>query len=424
MKFNQSLPYVDGKDKTGSNQIIIISLATAVCLIGDSMLYIVLPIYWREIGLESLIEVGILLSINRFIRIPINPVIGAFYKRYNLKSGLIIAVIIASITTISYGIVEGFWIWLIIRACWGVGWSFFKLGTMLFIIERGSENGNRGHFLGLYNSLYRIGSIIGMFFGALFVQIHGLTITSIFFGLIAFFAIPFIIYFVPVVKVSQLSPDFKTINNIFRIKNHFTSKQALLIFVSGFLIMLSLEGTFTATLSSIIESKYGFEVTLYSLIIGAATIGGFIQSLKWFLLPFLFPMLGKVLDREKEKSKLFLFFLSLTIVFLIFFSFDLNIYLWLVIVFTLLLLSSILLLIVDTMATEFADLSSHKVDIISFYTISLDLGAAVGPIIGFMVGGIVGIENIGWMSVVIVSIVITMWFSNKTDMEEKNQRLA
>ena len=44
-----------------SRQVIVISLITAACLIGDSMLYIVLPICFAQAGLSSLWEVGIIL---------------------------------------------------------------------------------------------------------------------------------------------------------------------------------------------------------------------------------------------------------------------------------------------------------------------------------------------------------------------------
>ena len=52
-----------------SRQVIVISLITAACLIGDSMLYIVLPICFAQAGLSSLWEVGIILSVNRLVRL-------------------------------------------------------------------------------------------------------------------------------------------------------------------------------------------------------------------------------------------------------------------------------------------------------------------------------------------------------------------
>lgn len=65
--------------------IIFLALITAVSLFGDSMLYVVLPIHWKDMGLTSLIEVGILLSANRFVRLPLGPLIGWLYNRMTEK---------------------------------------------------------------------------------------------------------------------------------------------------------------------------------------------------------------------------------------------------------------------------------------------------------------------------------------------------
>lgn len=49
------------KDYQGNRQqpVTVIAIVTALCLLGDSMLYIVLPIYWKEAGLTALWEVGL-----------------------------------------------------------------------------------------------------------------------------------------------------------------------------------------------------------------------------------------------------------------------------------------------------------------------------------------------------------------------------
>ena len=75
--------------------IVIIALLTAVCLVGDSMLYVVLPTHLEEAGLTSLWQVGILLSINRLIRLPLNPLIGWLYTKISARTGVLIAVILA-----------------------------------------------------------------------------------------------------------------------------------------------------------------------------------------------------------------------------------------------------------------------------------------------------------------------------------------
>ncbi|WP_257130498.1 hypothetical protein [Bacillus pseudomycoides] len=94
--------------------IVMVALATALSLLGDSMLYIVLPIYWKEAGLNSIWQVGILLSINRIIRLPFNPFVGWLYQRISLKTGLILAIILGSITTLGYGIAQSFVFWLVL----------------------------------------------------------------------------------------------------------------------------------------------------------------------------------------------------------------------------------------------------------------------------------------------------------------------
>ncbi|MDF2036205.1 hypothetical protein P2R12_04265 [Cytobacillus oceanisediminis] len=104
------------KNQLSSKPIIIVAIVTALSLLGDSMLYIALPIYWESAGLDSIWQVGVLLSINRFIRLPFNPLAGWMYKHISLKAGLIIAVLLGGFTTIGYGVFEGFAAWVILRA--------------------------------------------------------------------------------------------------------------------------------------------------------------------------------------------------------------------------------------------------------------------------------------------------------------------
>lgn len=117
-------------EQRSSRPIVVVALATALCLTGDSMLYIALPIYWHEVGLEALWQVGVLLSVNRLIRLPFNPLIGWLYQRISLRAGLLLATTLGTLTTLGYGIAKGFIAWLLLRALWGIGWSFFRIGGL------------------------------------------------------------------------------------------------------------------------------------------------------------------------------------------------------------------------------------------------------------------------------------------------------
>ncbi|MCY9666408.1 MFS transporter [Paenibacillus alginolyticus] len=173
------------KENTHLKNIIILALITAVSLFGDSMLYVVLPIHWNDVGLTSLIEVGILLSANRFVRLPLSPLIGWLYNQISIRNGVFLAVFIAGMTTLLYGWVEGFYSWLVLRCTWGVAWSLLRLGSYFMILEL-SDDQNRGYFMGTYNGLYRIGSLVGMLAGSICVELFGLRAVASTFGVLAF----------------------------------------------------------------------------------------------------------------------------------------------------------------------------------------------------------------------------------------------
>lgn len=179
-----------------------ISLVTAICLVGDSMLYIALPIFWKEVGLDSLWQVGILLSINRFIRLPFNPIIGWVYQKISLKIGLIIAVILGAITTFGYGIITGFIGWLILRGMWGVTWSFFRIGGLAAVIASTTDK-NRGKTMGIYNGLYRLGSLFGMLIGGILTPFIGLKHVALLLGVCTLFAFFYLFHTVTTIQDSK-----------------------------------------------------------------------------------------------------------------------------------------------------------------------------------------------------------------------------
>ena len=137
---------MSGKINKNQKALIVISLLTAACLLGDSMLYIVLPTHWQEAGLTSLWEVGILLSVNRFVRLPLNPIISWLYGRLSSRNGILLAGLLAVCTTISYGFIQGFTIWLIMRCIWGIAWTLLRLGAYFTILQISWAGSNRFWF--------------------------------------------------------------------------------------------------------------------------------------------------------------------------------------------------------------------------------------------------------------------------------------
>ncbi|WP_265182393.1 MFS transporter [Geomicrobium sp. JCM 19055] len=144
------------------------------------------------------------------------------------------------------------------------------------------------------------GGLVGMLAGGFLAdQIPIVMMTSLF-ALLALICIPLIAFTVPHSNVDHrttakaMSPTFQ-----------FTPYISLILVTSlfkGFLIM----GLFASTLSPLIESRMQEPMTIASLMIGAATIAGIVQAIRWCWDPFLAPLIGRWSDRlEKRYTLLF-----------------------------------------------------------------------------------------------------------------------
>ncbi|WP_233523071.1 MFS transporter [Peribacillus saganii] len=348
--------------------VIALALITAICMSGDSMLYIILPTHYKEMGITSLIGVGVLLSVNRFVRLPLNPLIGFIYKKINFRTGILIAIFFSGITTIGYGFVKEFEIWVIMRSVWGFSWSLFKLGAYLLIFQLANDT-NRGSFMGTYNGLYRLGSLFGMFLGGLFADLFGVALISTVIGLSAFFSLPILYKYVP----KSLDKEVTTKNSPALLANFktFKDRNLIQIFVTAFLIIMLLDGMLTASLSHIIQVKFTERVDILGLIVGAATLAGVIQAIRWGAAPFVVSRVGTALDNTEKKSRMLAVFLIIAFILLMIIPLNIPIMVWLPILLIHLLVSSSLTTIIDTVFSNAVSKVTNKVFTMTSFTLWL-----------------------------------------------------
>ena len=298
------------KEKQNIHVIKTVALVTALSLLGDSMLYIALPLYWDQVRLESLWQVGVLLSINRFVRLPIAPFVGWLYKRMSLRKGLLVATSIGAITTLGYGLFNGFIAWIILRSLWGVAWSFFRIGG-LASVSYYAEDKELGKAMGTYNGLYRLGSLFGMLLGGILVPIIGLKLVAIVFGVLTLLGVPIILY---VLKENNAKTVVDNLSETQRSSSQPISYKfkILLICISGFFVTMLIQGVLTATLSSVIAYNQGEFVLIFQFVLSAALLSGLIQSLRWVWEPFLARKIGIWSDGRMDRIPLFVTFLIFT----------------------------------------------------------------------------------------------------------------
>ncbi|EEL51162.1 major facilitator superfamily (MFS) transporter [Bacillus cereus Rock3-44] len=342
------------------------------------MLYIVLPIYWKEAGLDSIWQVGILLSINRIIRLPFNPFVGWLYQRISLKTGLILAIILGSITTLGYGIAQSFVFWLVLRGLWGIAWSFFRIGGLTTIVYFANDN-NRGKLMGLYNGLFRLGSLFGMLLGGIFVPIVGLKFISIFFGCLSLIGILLVIKSLKTRLTKQNSKEHKVEGSISICSS---LKYKILVVTSGFFITLIFQGIFTSTLSAIIAHYYGQNITLFGIVISVTFLSGVIQAIRWMWEPYLGSKFGDWSDGQKGRLPLYISSLAFVGVPFGIISNHVSLIIWFTVILLVMLGATALTTLTDALASDIAKVS-NAVSFLTVYSIVQDIGAAVGPVISY-----------------------------------------
>jgi hypothetical protein len=156
-----------------NRSVVFVGTATAFSLLGDQALYAVLPVYYESMGLKAL-EVGILLSANRWIRLLTNDLAHRLVARPGFgQKGLFVGAFgLGAVTTLVYGLTASFTLLLLARLAWGLAWSFIRhLGVQAVMAEAGTDRA--GYTMGLYNGISRAGSVAGLLGGALLVDVFG-----------------------------------------------------------------------------------------------------------------------------------------------------------------------------------------------------------------------------------------------------------
>jgi len=135
---------------------------TGLCIVGDSLLYSLLPLEAGNLGI-ALPLVGVLLSANRLVRLISNTWVGMVFERLGPRIPFIGAALLGLLTTLVYGLRAGFVVFLAARMGWGIAWSGLRQGGFVALWS-GSENA-RGRLMGLWFALVRLGSAASVLVG-------------------------------------------------------------------------------------------------------------------------------------------------------------------------------------------------------------------------------------------------------------------
>ena len=148
------------------------ALALAFASFGDAFLYPFLPLNFIQAGIP-VAWVGVLLSVNRFVRIFSNTLVVHAFAKYGLRSIMITAVALAITSTLGYAMAAGVMMWLLFRVIWGLAFSAMRIGTLGYALQQQRP----GFALGLSRSLQEAGPMIALLLAPLLITRFEITTT-------------------------------------------------------------------------------------------------------------------------------------------------------------------------------------------------------------------------------------------------------
>jgi MFS family permease len=373
--------------------ILVVSVATGAAIMGDSLLYAVLPVIWEDLGLTAGM-VGLILSINRFVRMVTNPLAGWVAGRVGARLPFMLAVIVAAGSTLAYGIGLGVAGFLVARCLWGLCWSFLRLGGHLAAIESGTD-GRRGFYLGFFSGITRAGSLIAVVIGGFLTDLISFEVTIYLFTAIGVLAGFWTFQewrkqpeFVPP-KRSEAAPTHQEPPPP-RARAWWMAIGTL--FSLTFLHGLAISGLVTATLGYLIAERYADGVDLAIVTIGVASFTGLLLGSRFLADALWAPIAGHTSDRW-GRLPFFISMATIQVVSLAFLgAFDLL--LWTILGALLLFFAATAVQVsLDAAAGDLA-IHGNRARLMSWYATAHDAGAAIGPIIGYSIGIAIGLSII------------------------------
>lgn len=375
--------------------VVAVSLAVAAAILGDSLLYAVLPIVWPQLGLEVGM-VGVLLSANRFVRLVSNPLAGWVIARLGVRRPFVLAVFLGAGTTAAYALGLGFPALLAARAAWGVCWSFLRLGGYLAALEAASPR-RRGYYLAFFNGVTRFGSFAAVLLGGLLTDLLGFVATvALFTGLNLAGGLALLRERPPRPPAGAAAntphppaPDEPAGAGMATPARPPRLRLAT-VYAAAFLHGLTVAGLVQATLGRWLLLLYGPTAHLALLTVGVATLTGWLLSVR-FLADFLWgPLAGHLSDRHGRR----VFTLAAGAV-------EIGALVWLAAAGSLAatLLAAVLLFLAGTTLQATLDATAgdlappaRRSRVLAWYTNWSDLGAATGPLVGYLIGAGAGLD--------------------------------
>ena len=155
------------------------AITLALTLPGDTLLYLLLPIYAASFGV-SLPEAGFLLAANRLIRIAGYGIVARFYAARGARTACVLAALGSILAALSYATQSGVWALLAGRLVWGLSFAAMNIANQALPTSVAAGAAKRS---GLSRAIISLGPAVALLAGGLMTLAYGPR--SVFFALTA-----------------------------------------------------------------------------------------------------------------------------------------------------------------------------------------------------------------------------------------------
>jgi MFS transporter, DHA1 family, multidrug resistance protein len=267
-----------------------LGIATSLSLLGDLALFTVLAAQ-RELLVLTLTQVGILLSIHRFIRIPGNLLVGPILDRYGRRRLFVLGMVLAVISTGGYALAIGFWPFLLTRLTWGTAWILINVSSLTIVLDISTEN-TRGKMNGTLNAWAWGGYAAGPLLGGLLVDFTSFQTAMWVCASLSAVGLGVAAYWLP--ETRHLNPHYQTNLTLKRkldfyvfiedwktaLHGNVAAQRGLILFA---LTQFTGDGIILGTLTLLIAERLTGGLHIGNNLLGVASMGGIVLMLRSIL---------------------------------------------------------------------------------------------------------------------------------------------
>ena len=384
-----------------SGLVVAVSGTVAFAIMGDSLLYGILPLAAEDLGLLPQ-QVGLLLSANRLIRLLSNTWLSTLFARFGPYRTFVVSAILGVLTTAVYGLGWGFLMLLMARMAWGISWSGLRQGSYQAIWA--GAGSAAGRLMGLMWGIVRGGSAVSVLLGGFLFDRYGYQVTVWTIAAISTLAIPIALRLSWPAGAQIGKPVSQPARNMLQGWQEALSDplQRTVLLVGFFKLLLN--AILIATASLFLAERFGDQAggVLLGLEVGA--LAGIVLATRWFSDLFLGAVMGALADRIGH--------LRLPVLLILLLCLGLAVMLWTTASLSILALLGVLItstgvnVILDAYANQLALGTAQPELFVGAYTTASDLGSALGPLLAFTLVTTVGFAPVYGVAALLVLITV------------------